>query len=489
MQPSTQNPPNDYFLRDPKLNQRHIDSLPPLEAYLFFPKNEDVVEYNVKSPKKTLRRIFEGVTYLKYEEDKYKELLKAIGTYNIKNKKNPVILPPDWKEGESRRFLQATGYDSDKTIELIITNIEWRKKYFPIQITNKSIELLNCGFIYIHGRDNHLRPVFVVQAKKYMDLKDKYTYEDWLLCIIYFMEYLVNELLIPGQVENWVLISDVTGVSMVFPPGDMKKLIAVLQSNYRCRLYVNYVIGMSGGLQFLWNLIKGFLDKTTVKKVRFLEKYNMHEILTYINEEQVEKKFKGTAENIPLGPHCYFPPNMPSRNFFKKEDDREKILISEEMYKRKVEEGSVFCKSMKLVEKWENEKNMQEQILWMKEENEKLEKMEKETKLQIFDNSHTPDNPEIGVKPPPNIKKRNSFDEGEFNFDWKQVDSNNRNTIKSMFYNHKIFNIEIPGTVKIKDHLIKKDLLSNNSPDLKFKNSIFSENGEQIKYPGKNYIL
>lgn len=344
-----------FYKNDETLFQRHEKALPPIEAYLFFPNEFDIIEENLKKPNKTLRRIFESnEKFNQYEETKYAEMLEEI---NNKKNSSKIVIPEDWNKFELRRFLQATGFQPTKSIELLARHFEWRGNFFPLKITNKTLELLNCGFIYIHGRDNHYRPIMVLNARKYVAMKDKFAYEDWLTCIIFFMEYVIHNLLIPGQVENWNIITDVTDVSMIFLPNELKKLISVLQSNYRCRLFINYIIGMGGGLQLLWKCIQPFLDKTTIRKVRILTNATMSEIFTYINEEQVEQKFGGKANNVELGvANCLFPPIMPSLNFLKSDDDRDKILLTEEKYKAMYLEGQVKHVHEHFLLRWEEER-------------------------------------------------------------------------------------------------------------------------------------
>jgi hypothetical protein len=43
-----------------KNTERHRQSQPPEEAFLYFRVNKDIIEYNKKSKKKIERRIFEG---------------------------------------------------------------------------------------------------------------------------------------------------------------------------------------------------------------------------------------------------------------------------------------------------------------------------------------------------------------------------------------------------------------------------------------------
>jgi hypothetical protein len=377
----SQAPRLDYYMDYEELRKRHEEAKPPTEAYLFFPGPHQIVEYNEKDPKKTLRRIFESKTaeFLKWEDTKLKEFEEEIKKHNSKKKpEDRFFLPVDYKKEEVRRYLQATGFNCTKSLELLKENIRWRKELIPPKMNDKIMEILNCGFIYVHGRDNNYRPIMVLNANTYMKLKDKYPFEDWLNSVIVFMEYIIKNLLIPGQVENWNIITDLNGVSLVFFPSDMKKIMGVLQSNYRCRLYVNYLLGMGSILRGIWNIIKGMLDETTVRKVRILDDKNTSEIFTFIHEDQVEQRFGGKAKDVVPGLHNCFPPIMPSKHFLKNNQTKENVLISETEYKRRHLNGNLTVTGEYYVNKWGQE----EENLKLKFEDEKREKeiLEKKTK-------------------------------------------------------------------------------------------------------------
>jgi hypothetical protein len=321
-----------------------------------------------------------------------KELSEEIKKYNEKHKDKQLILPKDYNIVEKARYLQATGFKSSKTIELLLENIEWRSKLIPPAITPKVVELLNCGFMYVHGRDNNYRPILVINAEYYIKLQDKYSFNDWLQFIIFFMEYLVNELLIPGQVENWNIISDLSNVSMIFLPKDMKRIMGVLQSNYRCRLYVNYILGMSTILKGIWNFVKTFLDEMSVKKVQFIDDKNKSVILNNINEEQVERRFGGTAPNVVPGAHNLFPPIFPSANFQKK--TKKVDLLTEEKYKEMYKANKLTVVNEYFVDKWkkgEEEELLkkQQEMLMKKQEDERVEK-EMQERVRIEQESKNP---------------------------------------------------------------------------------------------------
>jgi hypothetical protein len=319
------------FLND---TVRHNKAKPPEDAYYFFPNEFEIVEVDKKNPEKVLRRIFEGNNeLLPVEKAKLSNLYQEIEKYNNnpKGKKSFIKLtfPQNWKEFDTLRFHQATNYKTANTIQLLVDHFEWRKSYFPFSLTPKALEILNSGFIYVHGRDCQFRPIFIINARYYVDNMDKYIYEDWLACIVYFMEYMIKNLLIPGQVENWNIITDVCGVSLLGLPKDMKRFMNVLQSNYRCRLFVNFIYGMGTFLGILWNMVKVFLDETSLKKIRMLKKGQFKDILALINPEQLEQKYGGTAPDVKEN---FFPPIMPSKNYLRQTDGKSKVLVSEKVY-------------------------------------------------------------------------------------------------------------------------------------------------------------
>jgi len=327
----------------------HRACYPPPMAYTYFPKGIEIIEFNPNEPLKTLRRIFEGgVKYNSFEREKLDQLSLEIKKKNDKYKKKNtldklIIFPETWKEFNSLRFLQARTYDFEKTIEIIKDHLIWRKENIPLRMTDKSIEILNdLGFVYFHGRDCKFRPTIVVNAKVYMQNQSNYAYENWIFAFIYLLEYGIKNLLLPGQIENWNIICDLADVSVLFLPADFKKIFATLQCNYRCRLYVMYLLNMSSFIVFLWDLIKKMLDPTTERKLKILPKGQVDEMFRFINPEMIEKKFGGTAPNVT---HNFFPPIIPSQNYLKPYDDPKELFVDNKTYLEIVEKNPGYVKS------------------------------------------------------------------------------------------------------------------------------------------------
>jgi hypothetical protein len=62
---------------------RHKLSQPPREAYLYFPSEKEILEYNPKAPYKTIRKIFDGgVEFKEFEIKIINQFYDEIDKFN-----------------------------------------------------------------------------------------------------------------------------------------------------------------------------------------------------------------------------------------------------------------------------------------------------------------------------------------------------------------------------------------------------------------------
>jgi hypothetical protein len=318
--------------------KRHLATRLPREAYLYFPSEKEVIDYETKNLSKLIRKIFEGgLEYICFEKGKLEELGFEIEKHNKKKKTNKIlILPRRWRESNSLRFLQATGFDVKKTVEIIINHLDWRLQNLPLKLSNKAMEILNIGYLYGHGRDHRFRPIIHINAAVVSQNTNKYSFEDWNLATIFFMEYVIENLLLPGQIENWDIICDLKDVSVISLPNDFKKILGILQNNYRCRLFRMFIVNVGSFFNLIWGVIKKIIDANTEKKIKILKVGNTYEIFEIINISQLEKKYCGEAANIEKH---FFPPIFPSNNYFPQFEDQSDLLKREEEYKKIIEQN------------------------------------------------------------------------------------------------------------------------------------------------------
>ena len=119
-------------------------------------------------------------------------------------------------------------------------------------------------------------------------------------------------MLLPGRVENWVLITDM-GHQGLGPSSlsKLKEVMKVLTDNYRCRLGVNYILNPPKTVYFIWSCIKPFMDEVLIEKMKIINNSFSAELLTHCNPFQIEARFGGKAPNL----EAHWPPYVPEASF------------------------------------------------------------------------------------------------------------------------------------------------------------------------------
>ena len=356
----------DFFLENPELKSRHLRAQPTLEMYRFFPPQEEIISIDKSNPHKNYRYIFNGQPKTEYEETKLSQFYE----YEAKNKK--INYPSDWIESDTMRMLQAADYDIKKAYNNIIENIQWLET-IPRTINDKTIYLLNSGFMYVHGRDHHFRPVIFCTIKKVKNLlatDDTYDFEDINRSIIYLVNYVMEYLLIPGQIENWIIFVDFDGMG-VTDLGDFQKIISTF-SKRRGRVFKNFFVNIGSFLKFSLKTVMKMVSSVAKKSI-ILGNNELYKVTELISPDNLEQKYGGKAPNVTPGGNNLFPPIMPNANYALNGETIN--IVSPENYKNICMGNNrpyVICPEYEKI--WEEEK--------IEEMNRK--KMEEEKKEKIY---------------------------------------------------------------------------------------------------------
>lgn len=86
----------------------------------------------------------------------------------------------------------------------------------------KFLTLQNSGFMYIYGRDLKYRPIIVLNPGVLERLKP--SLEQLLNAVTFILEYLKRNMLLPGQIENWVIVCDIAKLSISKIPKSVSSL-------------------------------------------------------------------------------------------------------------------------------------------------------------------------------------------------------------------------------------------------------------------------
>ena len=359
----------DYFLDNPELLKRHLQALPTEEMYRYFPPKDEIITIDKSDPKDNYRYIFNGQPKTQFEQTKLYQLQE------YESKTGEINYPPNWLESDTMRLLQASEYDIKKTYTTIKENIQWLNT-IPREINDKIIYLLNSGFMYVYGRDKHFRPIIVVPVKMVkVVLSHDYTFDDISQAIIYLMNYIIKYLLIPGQIENWIVFVDFDGVG-VSDVGEFKKILSTL-SKQRGRVFKNYFVNLTGFIKIsIKTAVKMF--SSVAKKLIILDPDELDKVQEIISPENIERKYGGLADNVIPGDNNLFPPRMPSSVFVSNEEINNNI-ISPAAYKEMCLNSNPY-KPFVICPKYEE--------MWKKEEEEKRRSEFKKKSLTLNENSN-----------------------------------------------------------------------------------------------------
>jgi CRAL/TRIO domain len=294
----------------------------PIEAYRYWPKDEQIYTGSGKS---IVRYIFYKVNFTEFEI----ELILTFKNF-IKNKSPDFVLPSFFCEEELLRIVLGCKFDMNKSYTALINSINWRNVYL-VNSYNSILpfckDLLNSGCIYFHGRDHRYRPLLVLNISK-LDLK-KHTTESYSYLLCFLLEYAVQKLMIPGQIENWVVITDLNGVGLTkLPISEIRSIIKVLQDNFRCRMIVNYILNAPSSLFFIWSVVKKFIEEHTIKKIKIIKESVANEMKNHFSRTQYEKKYGGLAPNATN----FWPPCFPGAPFEVEGEAPDKYLTDIDTY-------------------------------------------------------------------------------------------------------------------------------------------------------------
>ena len=346
---------NPYYCKDPKLYEIFKKCLPPREAYYYFPKPEEILIINREKPQNSVRRIFTNVPFTDFEKKWLKELQKIIDSHPDDD------IPIGWDDGMSLGCIYSALGDIQFAYEIMRDYINWWETTFPMVITpkDKSCELLNNGFLYIYGRDHQFRPIMVCQPYILQKKLDYFSNSDVVNVCLFVCQFAVNNLLIPGQIENWIMFFNLNGTSLLSLPEPIKQLVQELSDNFNFRLYKCYVLGMSLIMRILYKFVTNFIGQPNEDKIIILDGKKDKHLFDDFNPDNLEKRFGGRAEDLVYGrENSLFPPRMPTDNIFFPYENKNNILITEEEYINRCKKGLIPRQSISpyILDKLEEQK-------------------------------------------------------------------------------------------------------------------------------------
>ncbi|CAE7584798.1 unnamed protein product [Symbiodinium sp. CCMP2456] len=276
----------------------HSKNLLPEEVVLFEPSVEEI--FADRTGPRGTRLIFLNTPLSEAEVQALAALRKEWAT-----RRSGRDDLPEFIRLSALRVLQHKKFDVSRAIDLIQTCLEERVRRLPLQEAD-ILQDLSCGAMYWHGRDRKCRPCLVVRIERFADLiKDK---ERCVRMTIFVLEYAIRYAMVPGRVENWVVLVDCENLSDVvsfFQLPTMcltaKALSQTLESVYCCRMVWVKLLNLP---TILRSIVQSVIPAEKKKKVCAIEDPSK-ELLKYFEPNQLEARYGGTRPD--LKPHETYP--------------------------------------------------------------------------------------------------------------------------------------------------------------------------------------
>lgn len=166
-----------------------------------------------------------------------------------------------------------------ETATTIANYLTWRADSLPCKLTSKAIRLIviqhflssvcllllqNTGFAYVHGRDKYFRPCLVLDSSVVENIRGTELFDGEVIAQagVFILEYVRQNMFLHGQVENWVVINNVSKLSLnKLPRKEMQNIMWLLQNNFRQTLGHAWAVNATAFQTLCWKVFEIFIDE------------------------------------------------------------------------------------------------------------------------------------------------------------------------------------------------------------------------------------
>lgn len=279
------------------------------EKVLGYTPTKDEIKYYHKTGEKSIRYIFCNQELDEFEKEKVQGLKNYINNAIIKETelakdskssypqrtyddifKNTVFSDDNYV----LRFLQGNEFVYDKCYVDMLRHLKWRDENLPVNREDIK-DIINNGYIYVHGRDKNMHPIIVINCKRFITVNTK----DVLKVAYYWLEFIISNLFVEGKVEQWRVIIDLSSCNVLnIPITTLKEISQSLSCNYRSRLSKMLVLSAPFFISGMWHMLKSIIPYNTQKKISITSSEIDKKLLEQVDPDQLESKTKINNKKI-----------------------------------------------------------------------------------------------------------------------------------------------------------------------------------------------
>jgi len=291
------------------LSEPHSEYLLPPEVLLFEPSAKEI-HHRGNEDKPGSRQIFLNTPLMDFEVAALREFRQVLVKRDVIAAASDRL--PRCIETHALRMLQTCKYDAGKAADMMRTFVSERVRRLPLAEEDVREDLRN-GFIYWHGRDRQCRPCLIIRLERLGEMaRDK---ERAVRAVIFTLEYALRFAMVPGRVENWVVIIDLHNVLSVISPlhiASMTRTAAAigttLEKVFCSRMVWIKIINMPGS-SVLTRAINGLIPADKRDKISFPDDARAA-LRKCFEPNQLEERYGGTAADLKpedTYPYNFFP--------------------------------------------------------------------------------------------------------------------------------------------------------------------------------------
>jgi len=287
--------------------QPHSEYLLPPEVVLYEPVGEKMFGHAFEHGKPGRRFIFLNTKLGKTEQEGLAQFHKALEDEGVITSQGDSKFPL-YVRIHALRILQQAKFNVKKALSVILTHLNMRLKWLPL-IDTSMLEDLRSGLMYWHGRDRQGHPCLIWRLEKMAGFKSK---EAAIKVVLFVMEYGVRYTLVPGRVENWILLVDLENVGLGHSTstntGIAKSAAEILESVFCGRNYKTKIFSLPWLIR---SIVNSFIPEDKKDKVEFVTDADRQKVMMEMFEpNQVEERYGGSAPNLlpeQTYPYNFFP--------------------------------------------------------------------------------------------------------------------------------------------------------------------------------------
>lgn len=159
----------------------------------------------------------------------------------------------------------------------------------------------------IGKRDKDFRPTIIVQANRLIGKLEEYSEEELCACVAFTISYAIDNLLIPGKVENLNLLFDATDLSVLnFSLTLLKNVCTVCLNGFPTRINRTFIVGLGYFVRKVYKAFYYFLPEFTRNAIIVVEDVKK-EMSEWYDMRNVMTLYGGILPNKTIN---FFPPDM-----------------------------------------------------------------------------------------------------------------------------------------------------------------------------------